>query len=81
MMRTFRLALAQINPTVGDLDGNTRKIIRMIEEARHLHVDLVAFPEMAIPAIPQRTSSSSPPLSMTIWRPCVEWWQPPRTSR
>ena len=51
-MRTFRLALAQINPTVGDLDGNARQIIDTIDKARSLRVDLVAFPEMAIPGYP-----------------------------
>ena len=51
-VRIFRLALAQINPTVGDLGGNTGKIIRLIEEARDLGADLVAFPEMAIPGYP-----------------------------
>ena len=51
-MRTFRLALAQINPTVGDLDGNARKIIDYIDQARALQADLVAFPEMAIPGYP-----------------------------
>ena len=51
-MRTFRLALAQINPTVGDLEGNTTKIIHMVREARAQGADLVAFPEMAIPGYP-----------------------------
>ena len=51
-MRIFRLALAQINTTVGDLDGNASKIIQLVEEARALGVDLVAFPEMAIPGYP-----------------------------
>ena len=51
-MRSFRLALAQMNPTVGDLDGNARKIIQLIEEARSYAADLVAFPEMAIPGYP-----------------------------
>ena len=51
-MRTFRLALAQINTTVGDLKGNSRKIIDLIGEARGLGADLVAFPEMAIPGYP-----------------------------
>ena len=50
--RPFRLALAQINPTVGDLNGNVCKIIGFIEEARTLGADLVAFPEMAIPGYP-----------------------------
>ena len=51
-MRSFRLALAQINPTVGDLDGNARKIISLMEEARGYGADLVAFPEMAISGYP-----------------------------
>jgi len=51
-MRTFRLALAQINPTVGDLEGNTTKIIGLVEEARSLGADLVAFPELAITGYP-----------------------------
>ncbi len=51
-MRTLRLAMAQINPTVGDLKGNTRKIIEYIDQARSLQADLVAFPEMAIPGYP-----------------------------
>jgi NAD+ synthase (glutamine-hydrolysing) len=51
-MRTFRLAMAQINLTVGDLDGNTAKIVRYIDEARSLLADLVAFPELAIPGYP-----------------------------
>ena len=51
-MRIFRLALAQINPTVGDLAGNTGKIVQMMDEARALRADLVAFPEMAITGYP-----------------------------
>ena len=51
-MRTLRLALAQINSAVGDLDGNTRKIIEQVEAARSLKADLVAFPELAIPGYP-----------------------------
>ena len=51
-MRTFRLALAQMNPTVGDLEGNARKIIELTEQARAVGAHLVAFPEMAIPGYP-----------------------------
>ncbi len=51
-MRTFRIALAQTNPTVGDLDGNTGRIIEDIGRARDLGADLVAFPELAIPGYP-----------------------------
>lgn len=51
-MRTLRLALAQINSTVGDLAGNVRKISEAIEKARESKVDLIAFPELAIPGYP-----------------------------
>ncbi len=51
-VRTFRIALAQINPTVGDLDGNTGKIIEYVELARDTGAHLVAFPELAIPGYP-----------------------------
>jgi len=51
-LRTLRLALGQINPTVGDLEGNSDKIIAMIGRARDLDADLVAFPEMAITGYP-----------------------------
>jgi NAD+ synthase (glutamine-hydrolysing) len=51
-MRPFRVALAQINATVGDFEGNARKILDGIGRARHLHADLVVFPELAIPGYP-----------------------------
>ena len=52
MVRTFRLALAQINTTVGDIPGNTAKIIEYLERARDLQADLVAFPELAVTGYP-----------------------------
>ena len=51
-MKLLRIALAQINSTVGDLSGNLRKICSTIKEAKKLGADLVAFPEMAIPGYP-----------------------------
>jgi len=44
--------MAQINSTVGDLDGNIKKIREYIERARNLESDLVAFPEMAVTGYP-----------------------------
>ena len=52
MVRNFRLALAQINPTVGDIAGNADKIIEYVSRAREVQADLVAFPEMAITGYP-----------------------------
>lgn len=51
-MRTLRIAMAQINPTVGDIAGNTRVIKAWINEARKAKADLVAFPELATTGYP-----------------------------
>jgi NAD+ synthase (glutamine-hydrolysing) len=51
-MRRFRVGLAQMNPTVGDLEGNVRKILDGFERARGAGVHLVAFPELAITGYP-----------------------------
>ena len=51
-MRRFRVALAQINPTVGDLEGNVTRIRAGLEQARALGCRLVAFPELAVTGYP-----------------------------
>jgi NAD+ synthase (glutamine-hydrolysing) len=51
-MTTIRIALAQINPTVGDFAGNTAKIISNIERAREIGADIVAVPELSLPGYP-----------------------------
>ncbi len=51
-MHALRLGMAQINPTVGDLSGNTKKIIHFIGKAKALSVDLLTFPELAITGYP-----------------------------
>ncbi len=48
----MRLALAQIDPTVGDLDGNRELILARIEEARAVGADLVLLPELAVTGYP-----------------------------
>jgi NAD+ synthase (glutamine-hydrolysing) len=50
--RIVRLALAQINPTVGDLPGNAKKVIETIGRARDLGADVVAFPELTLTGYP-----------------------------
>lgn len=49
---TVKLALAQINPTIGDFSGNTRKIIEYAFKAEQSGADLVLFPELAICGYP-----------------------------
>ncbi len=51
-MRRLRVSMAQINATVGDLEGNAAKIIERIREAESLGSDLVAFPELALTGYP-----------------------------
>lgn len=51
-MTRLRIALAQINPTVGDLDGNVAKICAAYDEAEAAGCDIVAFPELAITGYP-----------------------------
>ena len=48
----MKIALAQINPTVGDFVGNTAKILDFAERAGTLGADLVLFPELAICGYP-----------------------------
>src|SRR5688500_2010261 len=48
----MRLALAQINAVVGDLDGNRERILAALEEARRQEAELVLFPELAVTGYP-----------------------------
>ncbi|MHB9037857.1 MAG: NAD+ synthase [Armatimonadota bacterium] len=52
LSHSLRIALAQLNMTVGDIDGNTRKIIDNIALARERGADLVVFPELAVTGYP-----------------------------
>jgi NAD+ synthase (glutamine-hydrolysing) len=51
-MRSIRLALAQINVTVGDLPGNVERILRGMRAAADAGANLVAFPELALTGYP-----------------------------
>ena len=51
-MTTIRLALAQINPTVGDLRGNLEKIMSFVSIAERSEADVVAFPELSVTGYP-----------------------------
>ncbi|MES2857061.1 MAG: nitrilase-related carbon-nitrogen hydrolase, partial [Bdellovibrionota bacterium] len=44
----MRVALAQINSTLGDFSGNREKIVQYIERAQAKHCDLVVFPELSL---------------------------------
>ncbi|TMG08559.1 MAG: NAD+ synthase, partial [Chloroflexi bacterium] len=48
----MRIALAQVNPTVGDLDGNTRLVQEWIDKAKLAGADIVCFPELVLTGYP-----------------------------
>jgi NAD+ synthase (glutamine-hydrolysing) len=48
----MRLALAQINTIVGDLEGNRERILSWLQEAKDAAADIVLFPELAITGYP-----------------------------
>jgi NAD+ synthase (glutamine-hydrolysing) len=47
-----KIALAQINPTVGDFAGNTKKILEYAARAEEFGAGLVVFPELAVCGYP-----------------------------
>ncbi len=51
-MRRLRIVMAQINTTVGDFDGNVKKILENIDAARSKGADIVTFPELAVCGYP-----------------------------
>ncbi len=51
-MRTLRIGLCQINTTVGDIEGNTKKILDYIAKGKKIRADLLVFPEMAVTGYP-----------------------------
>ncbi|MCU1480173.1 MAG: synthetase [Subtercola sp.] len=59
-MPRLRLALAQTNPIVGDLEGNSRGIVAAVRRARDAGADLVAFGEMALSGYPIEDLASRP---------------------
>jgi NAD+ synthase (glutamine-hydrolysing) len=51
-MTFLRFALAQMNPTVGDLSGNAERIIEIIRRAKRRKADFAVFPELALTGYP-----------------------------
>jgi NAD+ synthase (glutamine-hydrolysing) len=51
-MRALRVGLAQINTTVGDLEGNVSRVLEYVDRARDLAVDVVSFPELTVSGYP-----------------------------
>lgn len=68
----MRLALAQINTVVGDLDGNRALILDRLEEARAAGADLVLFPELAVTSYPPEDLLLRPGFIRAAWRSLEE---------
>ena len=51
-MRVYRIAMVQMNPVVGDVDGNVRAMGKWVTQARRVGADIVVFPELAITGYP-----------------------------
>jgi NAD+ synthase (glutamine-hydrolysing) len=68
-MTTLRIALAQINPLVGDIDGNAARIIAAAEQARdELAADAVLFPELSLTGYPPEDLLLRPGLHLRVLR-------------
>ncbi|HET8944986.1 MAG TPA: nitrilase-related carbon-nitrogen hydrolase, partial [Dehalococcoidia bacterium] len=51
-MKRLRVGLAQINTTVGDIEGNVARVLEYVQRARELGADVVSFPELAVTGYP-----------------------------
>ncbi len=51
-MSRLRLALAQINPIVGDLEANASKVVQLLGQAEAYAADIAVFPELAVTGYP-----------------------------
>jgi NAD+ synthase (glutamine-hydrolysing) len=68
-MKKLRIALAQINPLVGDINGNAARIIAAAERARdELRADAVLFPELALTGYPPEDLLLRPGLHVRVLR-------------
>ena len=48
----MKIFAAQINPTIGDIEGNARKVFEALDRARDVQADIVLFPEMTLSGYP-----------------------------
>jgi NAD+ synthase (glutamine-hydrolysing) len=73
MTVTLRIALAQINPLVGDIDGNAARIIAAAERARdEFKADAVLFPELSLTGYPPEDLLLRPGLHVRVLRALEE---------
>ena len=70
-MTLLRIALAQINVTIGDIQGNAAKIKENLERAKAAKAQIVLFPELTLAGYPPETCCSS----LALLRPIELLWK------
>ena len=81
MAERFRLSLAQLNPTVGDLDGNAAIARATWAEAKAAGADMVAFPEMFLTGYQLQDLVKKPAFAMDVQRVLTRGGFGPRLRR
>lgn len=66
--RVLRVALAQIDTTVGDLRGNAERVLHEIGKATAMGADLIVFPEMSVTGYPPEDLLLKPHFTRAAWR-------------
>jgi len=51
-MKSFKVALAQFSPHIGNIDSNTQKMIEQVNQAKKQDADLIIFPELSVIGYP-----------------------------
>lgn len=64
------IGIAQMNPKVGDIEYNSRKIVQYINFAQSIGLDLVVFPELILTGFPLENSIENHPI---IANECIKW--------
>ena len=51
-MKSFKIALAQFSPHIGNIDANIQSMLEQIEQAKTQHADIIVFPELSLIGYP-----------------------------
>ncbi|EPF79943.1 NAD+ synthase [Acinetobacter rudis] len=62
-MKSFKIALAQFSPAIGNIDSNVQKMINLANDAKKQNADLVIFPELSMIGYPSEDLLLRPSLS------------------
>ena len=62
-MKSFKIALAQFSPSIGNIDSNVQKMINLANDAKKQNADLVIFPELSMIGYPSEDLLLRPSLT------------------